>query len=146
MKNSVSDLILCDEYKAVERALREYPVKRAELLALKKYIAALCSCSILSEVGASVGVPSSPEERFLEALERDPEYRRLVRFVETMETALNRLDEVELTIVKCIYWRGYSLRETAKKVNYSHEGVNLIRKRAISCIALDLYPENMCIS
>ncbi|GHV34473.1 hypothetical protein FACS1894187_05110 [Synergistales bacterium] len=135
MKNSVSDFTLCDEYKAVERALRKYPAKRAELEALKNYVAALCSCSFLNELGASGS--SSPEERLIEALERNPEYRRLVRFVETMETALNYLSAAQLTIVDCLYWRGMSIRKTACFLHCDHSRVSRNRRRILSCLIKD---------
>jgi DNA-directed RNA polymerase specialized sigma subunit len=139
---SENELTYPDEYvKVVERMLREHPAKIKELADLKEYIISLCSEDVLREAGLCARIGSSPEERIIEAFERNAKYQNLSKSIQVVETALNYLSAAELTLVECIYWRGLSVRKTAKFLHIHFSNVARNRRRIISCLIKDLIPD-----
>jgi DNA-directed RNA polymerase specialized sigma24 family protein len=126
----------------VEWMLREYPRKEEELDVLDRFIAERChSVNPDAEPSGAPKIPTSVQERILEAKERSKRYRWLRKFIDRVEDSLATLTPIETSFVECYYWEDMTAETTAKEISRDRSTVFRIRNRALSKLALTIVPE-----
>lgn len=120
--------------KATERALEDYPSQLRYLEDLGNSIAAKVRRSAMpsGEPRQPGGGVTSMPERVLEAKEQDAEYCELESYLNTMKTALGKLEERGRNFINLFYWRGLPIREVAERLNISLAEAYALRHSALS--------------
>jgi hypothetical protein len=112
--------------------MRVFPEREDEMLECESEIAALCHAPSIVEPNATSQLFCSSEpERILEAKERHVRYNILSRFVNTVRTALSRLNDSELEIISLTYWQGKTNRETSKILHKDERWIQRLRIKAL---------------
>ena len=129
----------------VERILREYPAREAELDRLERWISGICH-AISLEPPTTRNVPTgSPQQRILEMKESDHHYQWLARHVVLIREALDMLGAEELRLVDCLYWQDMEIAETAWEMKIGRATVFRAKKRVVEKIGPVIFPDSKVI-
>ncbi len=125
----------------VERILREYPEREAELDRLERWISGICH-AICLEPPTTRNVPTgSPQQRILEMKESDYHYQWLIRHVALIREALSVLNPEERELVSCLYWREMDIDETAGEMCVVRRTIFRMKPRIVSKIGPVIFPD-----
>ncbi len=129
----------------VERILREYPEREAELDRLERWISGICH-AICMEPPTTRNLPTgSPQQRILEMKEGDYHYQWLVRYVALIREALGTLNIHESDFVSCLYWKEMDYEEVAMEMKIGRATVFRMKRRVIDKIGPILLPDSKMI-
>lgn len=119
------------EYLAfVERVLRDYPTRKRELRMLDEAITAACHTALYSAWSSGAADLTSEPERVAEAKEGNKDYKKLLKYVEIVSTALKRLSPNEYELVELFCWDELKSEEVAILMKVAHRTFWKIRERA----------------
>lgn len=125
----------------VERILREYPEREAELDRLERWISGICH-AICLEPPTTRNVPTgSPQQRILEMKEGDYHYQWLTRHVTLIREALDVLNPEERDLVSCLYWREMDIGEVACEMRIGRRTVFRMKPRIVLKLAPVILPD-----
>lgn len=125
----------------VERILREYPEREAELDRLERWISGICH-AICLEPPTTRNLPTgSPQQRILEMKESDCHYQWLTRHVALIREALGMLNLHEGDLVSCLYWKEMDYEEVAMEMKIGRATVFRMKRRIIDKVGPILLPD-----
>ena len=125
----------------VERILREYPSREAELDRMERWISGICH-AISPEPPTTRNVPTgSPQQRIVEMKESDQHYQWLIRHTALVREAMGVLDDNEKRLVNFLYVEDMEAQEAAWEMNIGRRTVFRMKYRVIRKIGSLILPD-----
>ena len=128
-----------DYFRAVERALYDFPGNKALLRQRENYIETLCAgsnCADIIQMGACSTKPvTAIQERTVIKNDDDMMCRVLRAKIQPIQEAYNTMHDGLKDLVRLRYWQGLSIGEVMAELDISERVFYRLRRRAVRHVA-----------